>query len=93
MTQTKRQDERIRTTFAVTGRSINIYRLYTGKFENWIWARDRNKQLFIFHPTRSYIYRLIILKMAASVVQWSEFLATDPEVAGSIPGATRFSEK
>jgi hypothetical protein len=24
---------------------------------------------------------------------WSEFLATDPEVLGSIPGATRFSEK
>jgi hypothetical protein len=24
---------------------------------------------------------------------WSEFLATDPEVSGSIPGAIRFSEK
>jgi hypothetical protein len=30
---------------------------------------------------------------AASVVKWSEFLATFPEVPGSIPGATRFSEK
>jgi hypothetical protein len=30
--------------------------------------------------------------MTASVVYWSEFLATDPEVPGSIPGATRFSE-
>jgi hypothetical protein len=29
----------------------------------------------------------------ALVIQWSEFLATDPEVPGSIPGATRFSEK
>ena len=29
----------------------------------------------------------------ASVVQWSEFLATDTEVPGSIPGATRFSEQ
>jgi hypothetical protein len=28
----------------------------------------------------------------ASVVQWSEFLAATPEVPGSIPGATRFSE-
>jgi hypothetical protein len=28
-----------------------------------------------------------------SVVSWSEFLATDPEDPGSIPGATRFSEK
>ena len=25
-------------------------------------------------------------------VKWSEFLATDTEVSGSIPGATRFSE-
>jgi hypothetical protein len=33
------------------------------------------------------------LQWAASVVLWSEFLATDPEVPGSIPGATRFSEK
>jgi hypothetical protein len=24
---------------------------------------------------------------------WSEFLATDPEVLGSIPGASRFSER
>jgi hypothetical protein len=24
---------------------------------------------------------------------WSEFMATDPEVPGSIPGATRFSEE
>jgi hypothetical protein len=24
---------------------------------------------------------------------WSEFLVTDPKVPGSIPGATRFSEK
>jgi hypothetical protein len=29
----------------------------------------------------------------ASVVWWSEFLATDPVVPGSIPDATRFSEK
>jgi hypothetical protein len=28
-----------------------------------------------------------------SVVQFSEFLSTDPEFPGSIPGATRFSEK
>jgi hypothetical protein len=31
--------------------------------------------------------------VTASVVKWSEFLATDPEVPDSIPGATRFSEK
>jgi hypothetical protein len=31
--------------------------------------------------------------MAASVVYCSEFLARDPEVPGSILGATRFYEK
>jgi hypothetical protein len=35
----------------------------------------------------------ICLDKTASVVYESEFLATDPEVPGSIPGATRFSEK
>jgi hypothetical protein len=30
--------------------------------------------------------------LTSSVVQWSEFVATDPEVPGSIPSATRFSE-
>jgi hypothetical protein len=29
----------------------------------------------------------------ASVVEWSEFIATDTEILGSIPGATRHSEK
>jgi hypothetical protein len=31
--------------------------------------------------------------LTASVVCWSELRATDPEVTGSIPGHTRFSEK
>jgi hypothetical protein len=29
----------------------------------------------------------------ASVILWTEFLATDPEIPGSIPGATKFSER
>jgi hypothetical protein len=29
----------------------------------------------------------------ASEVLWSEFLAANPEVPGSIPGATTFSEQ
>jgi hypothetical protein len=28
----------------------------------------------------------------ASVVWWSQFLAAKPDIPGSIPGATRFSE-
>jgi hypothetical protein len=31
--------------------------------------------------------------VTAYVVWWSEFLATDTEVPGSIPGAVRFSLK
>jgi hypothetical protein len=38
-------------------------------------------------------YNVFIIKMAASLVYWSEFLATDPEVPDSIPCATIFSEK
>jgi hypothetical protein len=30
--------------------------------------------------------------MAATVVWWSELLAEDPELLGSIPGAATFSE-
>jgi hypothetical protein len=35
---------------------------------------------------------LLPAAQTASVVYWSEFLAAKPEVPGSIPGATRFSE-
>jgi hypothetical protein len=39
------------------------------------------------------LYILSRVTETTSVVYWTEFLATDPEVPGSIPGATRFSEK
>jgi hypothetical protein len=38
-------------------------------------------------------FKIVYPLMIASVVYLSEFLATDPEVPGLIPGATRFSEK
>jgi len=44
------------------------------------------------HGVSAIIYIYIYIYMTASVVYWSEFLATDTEVPGSIPGATRFSE-
>jgi hypothetical protein len=34
----------------------------------------------------------IFLYLTSSVVSWSEFLDTDREVPGYIPGATRFPE-
>jgi len=37
----------------------------------------------------SQVFNIMYLN---TVVYWSEFLATDTEVPGSIPGATRFSE-
>jgi hypothetical protein len=37
--------------------------------------------------------RLYSLTLTAFGVLWPECLATVPEVTGSIPGATRFSEK
>jgi hypothetical protein len=43
-------------------------------------------------PPNEFIL-LIPLKQTASVVLWSEFVATDPEVPDSIPGYNRFSEK
>jgi hypothetical protein len=42
---------------------------------------------------REDIYKPIIGNETASVIYWSEFLATDPEIPGSTPGATRYSEK
>jgi hypothetical protein len=38
-------------------------------------------------------FKVLLSIKLASVVWWSEFLATDPEVPGSIPGISKFSEK
>jgi hypothetical protein len=47
---------------------------------------DLYANVLLAHPTT-----LIII--ISSVVQWSEFLATNPEVPVLIPDTTRFSEK
>jgi hypothetical protein len=41
----------------------------------------------------SYYYYKLLCYLTASVVWWSEFLAPNPEVPGSILEATRFSEQ
>jgi hypothetical protein len=38
-------------------------------------------------------FLMVMSYWAASVVYWSEFLTTEPEVPGSIHGASRFFEK
>jgi hypothetical protein len=45
--------------------------------------------LFIIYFT-TYLFSYLFF-MTASVLKWSEFMAADPEVPGSIPSATRFS--
>jgi hypothetical protein len=45
------------------------------------------------HKIVNEIFNLCYKTLIASVVKWPEFLATDPEVPGSIPSDTRFSEK
>jgi hypothetical protein len=55
----------------------------------------------IYFVSTTYIIKISIYLLSkifcpvgtASVVLWSEFLATYPEVPVLIPGATRFSEK
>jgi hypothetical protein len=42
---------------------------------------------YVSEERAASIFRLIVsILRTASVVYWSEFLATDPEVPGSIPG-------
>jgi hypothetical protein len=44
-------------------------------------------------PARNIFIKLVYHFWTASVVLWSEFLATDPEVLGSTLGPVTFSEK
>jgi hypothetical protein len=44
-------------------------------------------------PPYFFKIRCLINFQTASVVHWSHFLATDPDVSESTPGATRFCEK
>jgi hypothetical protein len=46
-----------------------------------------------FEPTIPVFGRAKTFHALDRAVKWSEFLATDPEVPGSISGPTRFSEK
>jgi hypothetical protein len=49
--------------------------------------------LSIAHNLRQMIAWSLNDELERMWKEWSEFLATDPEDPGSIPGATRFSEK
>jgi hypothetical protein len=47
----------------------------------------------MFAMLAAFKYMILRVSVTASVVYWPEFLAKGPEDPGSIPGATRFSEK
>jgi predicted membrane-bound mannosyltransferase len=47
----------------------------------------------LFHIRKqNMIYAMLLFALTASVVYWSDFLAADPEVPGSISGAATFFE-
>jgi hypothetical protein len=52
-----------------------------------------NEELQNLYPSPSIIIMIKSRRRTASVIQWSESLAIDPEIPGSVPGAIRFSEK
>jgi hypothetical protein len=66
-------------------------------FRSFHYADLTPLYFFIYHKDISLAAVLqntyTVKTLTASVIQWSEFLVTDPEGPGSIPGATTFSEK
>jgi hypothetical protein len=55
-------------------------------------ASSSETLISVYQTSRIFLAHVYQTK-TASVVQWPEFLATDREVPGSIPGATGFFEK
>ena len=80
----------VRRTPSTPGESTTVILV-----SNLLCLSYRLSLFFLISPFSSAIYFLFLYetRLTASVVQWSEFLATDTEVPGSIPGATRFSEQ
>jgi hypothetical protein len=65
-----------------------MYRVFLGKK-----ADNQMMNISLFLQCLKSLFPLTEKPMTASVVEWSEFVATDPEVLGSIPGTSRSSEK
>jgi hypothetical protein len=56
------------------------------------WTDGMSKITKTSSRIEHHIFHSSMVRWTASVVEWSEFLAANPEVLGSIPGAARFSE-
>jgi hypothetical protein len=69
------------------------YKEHDGKYNKTDGRNNNNNKLAKCNDTNMDYCTLINNTLdTASVVWWSEFLAANPEVPGSIPCATRFSE-
>jgi hypothetical protein len=75
-------------------KAINQHEACRLPFTNYtaLHLRRQTSSCVTYILPKIYLQNLFTCGLA-SVVQWSEFLATDPEVPSSIPGDTRFSEK
>jgi hypothetical protein len=72
--------------------SDNTYHLGNPLHTHFVFCTYRHIFVIVAINNNYYIYFSVFYRPPL----WSssqEFLATDPEIQGSIPGATRFSEK
>jgi hypothetical protein len=65
-----------------TGDDGNYISTWEEPVPQWLFMSTTQPQTVTVSEDQNYVL----------LVQWSEFLAANPEVPGSIPGATRFSE-
>jgi hypothetical protein len=71
---------------------LAVFLLLCGNAEDTSEIAGHSNSITPFTFLGTFLFRYV-KKRTASVVQWPELLATDPEVPGSILGAARFSEK
>jgi hypothetical protein len=68
-------------------------KIVTRSFENVLRFKYLGRTVTNQNLIQEKIKRRLNFGTSTSAAYWSEFLATDPEVLCSIPGATRLSEK
>jgi hypothetical protein len=66
--------------------ATSIDTIHREEYEIWIWTQLND-------IARRFSYLKLLKSLRPPLRSRSGFLATDPEVPGSIPGPTRFSEK
>jgi hypothetical protein len=77
---------------APASNTSNRHNLSSGLLPWWVWDTEPPDCIAKYNCWSKCIWLSCCL-WTVVLVYWSEFLATDPEVPGYIPGTTRFSEK